>query len=148
MSKFEFHAVFAISRMIIFKVDYYTLGNNNSPYFATSAYEFNQPKTDWRSGGQGQERLLPKLSKTYRFYKKWDSKHLHDLSDNEFLEMFSDMNELCTTYGFLYMDDTNSKWKWYKDNGFTFSQTKALSMISIKKNETNYDKTNKVLGNN
>lgn len=145
MSKFEFHAVFAISRMVIFEVNYYTLGDNKKPYFTTSAHEFNQPKTDWRSGGQGQERLLPKISNAYRFYKKWDSKHLHDLSDNEFLEMFSDMNELCTTYNFLYMDDTNPKWKWYKDNGFAFSQTKALSMIPFKKMDTNYDKTSEIL---
>lgn len=145
MSKFEFHAVFEISRKIIFEVDFYTLGSNNHPYFTTSAFEFNQPKTDWKSGGQGQERLLSHNSVAYEFYKKWDFKHLHDLSEVEFIEMLSNMNELCDTYNFLYIDDKENYWEAYKNNGFTFSQKKILSMISIKKNETQHDKTKKVL---
>lgn len=145
MSKFEFHAVFEISRKIIFEVDFYTLGGNNHPYFTTSAFEFNQPKTDWKSGGQGQERLLSHNSVAYEFYKKWDSKHLHDLSEVEFIEMLFNMNELCDIYNFLYIDDKENYWEAYKNNGFTFSQKKILSMIPIKKNETQHDKTEKVL---
>lgn len=148
MSKFEFHAVFAISRMIIFEVSYYTLGNNKTPYFTTSAYEFNQPKTDWRSGGQGQDRLLPDFPKAYTFYKKWDGYHFSVMTRNVFEEMWKDVLELCENYNYLLIAENHPQWKWYKDSGFAFSQTKALSMISIKKNETNYDKTNKVLDNN
>ena len=67
----EFHYGFEITRKIIFKVSYYTLGSNKNAYFTTGASEFNQPKTDWCRCGQAQEGLLPKGSKAYEFYKKW-----------------------------------------------------------------------------
>lgn len=48
----EFRYMFQITRMVLFEVSYYTLGDNARPYFATSAHKFNQPKTDYTTGGQ------------------------------------------------------------------------------------------------
>lgn len=68
MKKYEFMYAFQITRKIIFEVRYSTLGSNQHPYFATSAEEFNQPKTDYERGGQCQGDLLtgPALD----FYQK------------------------------------------------------------------------------
>ena len=53
--KKEFIASFQLSKKIIFNVNYYTLGNNSSSYFSTSADEFNQPKTGYCRCGQAQD---------------------------------------------------------------------------------------------
>ena len=68
--KKEFIASFQLSKKIIFEVNFYTLGNNSHPYFSTSAYEFNQPKTDYRRGGQAQEDLTKGFYVARRFWKK------------------------------------------------------------------------------
>ena len=75
MERFEFHAAFQLTRKIIFEVSYYTLGSNDSPYFTTSAEEFNQPKTDYNRAGQAQDDLCTGAARA--FYKKWDLFHLH-----------------------------------------------------------------------
>lgn len=146
MANFEFHIAFALSRMIIFEVSYYTLRDNKTPYFTTSVYEFNQPKTDWKSGGQGQDRLLPDFPRAYTFYKKWDGYHLSVMTRNVFEEMWEDVLELCKNYNYLLIAESHPEWKYYKDNGFGFYREKALSMIPIKKTETNHDKTKEILG--
>ena len=68
--KKEFIASFQLSKKIVFNVNYYTLGNNSSPYFSTSADEFNQPKTDYCRGGQAQEDLTKNFLTARRFWKK------------------------------------------------------------------------------
>lgn len=98
---YGFHYSFAITRMIMFDVNYATLGSNKNPYFSTSAAVFNRPKTDWTSAGQGQERVLPKGSYVRKFWEKWDSKHLKKLTDEEFEELVSDIEVLKSKYKYI-----------------------------------------------
>ena len=42
--KKEFKILFQINKMVLFEVSYYTLGNNNNPYFTTSAMRFIRSK--------------------------------------------------------------------------------------------------------
>lgn len=97
-NKMEFHYAFFLNCKIVFEVEYYTLGNNQNPYFATTVFKFNQPKTDWEQGGQAQERLLPKNSKAYKFYKKWDKLHIHNLTQEEYNEIRKDITVLRDAY--------------------------------------------------
>lgn len=43
----EFMYCFQISKLIVFEVEYYTLGGNKAPYFSTSAAEFIRSKRDY-----------------------------------------------------------------------------------------------------
>lgn len=129
--KKEFTAVFQITKKIIFEVNYYTLGNNNNAHFSTSASEFNQPKTDFRSCGQAQEKLLPVSSMAGRFFKKWDSKHLSDLTEDEYAEMIADLEKLKEKYNFLYKELDESK-KPYNPH-FYFSDLREFSKQTPKK---------------
>ena len=74
--------------MITFEVSYYTLGNNSSPYFSTSANEFIRSKRDYNRGGQAQNDLL--TGKAMQFFKKWDELHLKDLTENQYDEKIKD----------------------------------------------------------
>lgn len=125
MERFEFHTAFQLTRKIIFEVSYYTLGSNDSAYFTTSAFEFNQPKTDWSRGGQAQEDLCTGPAKA--FYKKWDVKHLHRLNDQEFEEMVGDLEVLKQHYNFIEHKAN------LKPEDIRFWQEKELSMQKVKK---------------
>ena len=122
--KKEFKAVFQISKTIIFEVGYYTLGNNNHPYFATSASQFCRNKRDFSRCGQCQADILTGQAK--RFWGKWDTLHLKDLTDNEYAEMYSDLLELCSVYNFMYADYNETK-KPYTFTGFHFWQLVEFS---------------------
>lgn len=100
--KKEFLYVFQITKLITFEISYYTLGKNKSPYFATSTFEFIRSKRDYKTGGQNQEKLLPKDSLAYNFYKKWDCLHLHDLTEREYKAITKDIELLKNNYNFLY----------------------------------------------
>lgn len=126
--KKEFHALFQLNKKIIFEVNYYTLGNNTSPYFTTSAVEFNQPKTDYRSCGQAQEELTKGYYTAKNFYKKWDAKHLRNLTEEEYAEMREDMKKLEKTYNCLIMEFDG---KANKD--FSFYEIKEFSKQKVKK---------------
>lgn len=65
----EFMYCFQISKMIVFEVEYYTLGSNKAPYFSTSAAEFIRSKRDYSRCGQAQAALLPKGSPARRFWQ-------------------------------------------------------------------------------
>lgn len=134
---FEFHAVFEITRKIVFEVSYFTLGNNENPYFTTQAAIFNQPKTIYKRSGQAQENVLPKDSLAYIFYKKWDKKHLLKLTNEEHLEMILDLMDLMLKYNSLIRTDTSKNWTDnFRNSGYSFYQIKKLSMIELpKKNE-------------
>lgn len=67
----EFMYCFQITKMIVFKVEYYTLCDDKTPHFSTSAARFIRSKRDYRECGQAQDRLLPKGSLARRFYEKW-----------------------------------------------------------------------------
>ena len=92
----EFIYAFCISRTRVFNVGYFTLGTNTHPYFATSAAEFNRPKTDYRRGGQAQKDLC--TGAAYRFWRKWDALHLKDLTDDQHAELCRDIEELKKVY--------------------------------------------------
>ena len=126
MDKKEFHMAFEISRTTIFEVSYYTLSSNPKPYFTTSAEVFNRPKTDYNQCGQCQKEVLKGIA--YKFWNKWDKKHLDDLTDNEYNELMEDLNELKEHYN--YIEKFGDKGF---SNGFSFYDIKELSMRKIKK---------------
>lgn len=129
--KKEFIAVFQISKKIIFEVNYYTLMDNENAHFTTSANEFNQPKTDYKICGQAQEKLLSANSTAGLFFKKWDSKHLSDLTEDEYVEMVADLEKLKEKYNFLYkeLDESEKPYNPY----FYFSDLREFSKQTPKK---------------
>lgn len=102
--KQEFLYAFKLDRMTVFEVHYYTLGGNKTPHFSTEAEHFIRSKRDYDRSGQAQETLLPGHKAAYEFYKKWDPKHLHDLTDEEYEEVVRDLEELKSTYQWIYKD--------------------------------------------
>lgn len=102
--KKEFLAVFQITKLIVFEVNYCTLGGNKTPHFTTSTSEFIKSKRDYKVCGQAQDILLPKTSIAYRFWKKWGAKHLQDLTQAEYDEMWNDLQHLKATYNGIFMD--------------------------------------------
>lgn len=120
MKKEEFTYCFSITKMIIFEVSYYTLGNNEHPYFTTSAFKFNQPKTDWSEGGQAQDRLL--TGKAKEFWEKWNYLHLKDLTDMQYMEIRQDIDNLVDTYRYIYRTAEDHV------RTFSFNAQKSLSM--------------------
>ena len=127
--KKEFIASFQLSKKIVFNVNYYTLGNNSSPYFSTSADEFNQPKTDYCRGGQAQEDLTKNFLAAKRFWKKWDKKHLQDLTEKEYGELMQDIETLKEKYNYIYKELDESL-KPYNPN-IRFYDLKKLSMLKL-----------------
>lgn len=127
--KKEFIASFQLSRKIIFSVNFYTLMDNPYSHFSTSAYEFNQNKTGYRRAGQGQEDLTKSFLVARRFWKKWDKKHLQDLTDDEFFELKKDIEILKETYNYMYeeLDETKRPYNPH----FSFSDVKRLSMMKL-----------------
>ena len=123
--KFYFWS-FQISKKIIFNVEYYILGDNKSPYFSTSADKFNQPKTDYEQGGQAQAELLPKLSTAMKFWRKWDKKHLNDLTLEEYRELLQDVEVLKNCYNYIEKEQTARHQK-----GISFYNSKILSMQEL-----------------
>lgn len=121
------HYAFQITRMVIFEVNYYYCGNNTQPYFSTSAFKFNQPKTDWSEGGQAQERLLPRLGWAYQFYKKWDVWHLKEIPKDKMEELAEDIVLLRHCYNSLRFFDR------YGSGHIPFYLEKKLSMQDIKR---------------
>lgn len=102
---------FQITKKIIFEV-------SNDRYFATSAAEFNQPKTDFDMCGQCQDVLLPNGA-ARTFWEKWDTKHLSILSPTEAKELADDIEKL------------KQKYNWCA--GCNFSAQKELSKQTPKK---------------
>lgn len=126
----EFKAVFQLSKTVIFEVEYYTLGYNSHPYFATTASQFCRNKRDFSRCGQCQNDIL--TGKAKRFWKKWDDLHLKDLSEVQYAEMFGDLEDLFERYNFMYEDYDESK-KPYSYTGFHFSDLVEFSKQEPKK---------------
>ena len=121
----EFNVCFQMSKMILFKVSYYTLGGNQNPYFTTSAYEFIRSKRDFGRVGQCQEDLLKKFRTAYNFYKKWDVFHLKQLTQEQYNEMRKDLCVLEQKYNTLLLEmEDGTK---LKPDHFSFSQLVELS---------------------
>ena len=120
--------VFQITKMIVMQVQYYTLGHNPNPRFSTSADVFNQPKTDYIMGGQCQDEVLTGLA--LKFYEKWNYCHLKDLTDAQWQEVVDDIEELKNKYNYIEeIQDTFGGGY----NSISFSRTKELSMMNVKK---------------
>ncbi len=122
----EFHIVFQQSRMILVTVSYYTPGNNQAPYFTTQACKYNQNKSGIVEGGQAQDRLT--TGKIRAFWKKWDSHHLQQLTDEERRELARDLESLKQVYNHIQF--TADKAPHYP----TPSEHRALSMQEISRN--------------
>lgn len=102
--KYFFHYAFQINNMVIFNVNYYILGNNENPYFSTSAMQFLKSKKDIDRGGQCQEDLLTIKNggrKARDFYNKFDQYHLKDLTDEQYAEIIAGIEKLKETYNYL-----------------------------------------------
>lgn len=111
----EFQAVFQLSKTIIFEVEYYTLGNNKHPYFTTSAAQFCRNKRDYTQCGQAQNSLLRSYPAAMRFFKKWDTFHLQDLTEDQYQEMRADLEELQEKYNFI-LEELDESQKPYSPN--------------------------------
>lgn len=127
MKKKEFHIVFQLSKLILFEVEYYTLGNNKSPHFSTSAEQFMRNKKDFERCGQCQNDLLVNYPEAMAFYKKWDVHHLHDLSDEAYSEMVTDLVPLTAKYNYMLKEHKDSPILSY---GFSFT-----SLVEFSKNK-------------
>ena len=125
----EFISAFQISKMIIFKVNYYTLGNNEKPYFTTSASVFMKNKKDYDRCGQCQKDVLPKGSIARNFFEKWDSKHIHCLTDDEYINMIKDLEELKNVYNNIYIEKDTFR---NQNSNISFNAIKDLSMMKLK----------------
>ena len=101
----EFVAVFRMSKTKLFFVNYYTVGSNKNPYFSTSAAEFYRSKSDYMMCGQCQDDVLKDYPTAKSFYKKWDNKHLKQLTDAEWDEMYLDLERLKAKYRYMEKDN-------------------------------------------
>lgn len=128
----EFKAVFQISKLIMFNVAYYTLGDNDSPYFTTSANKFCRNKKDYSICGQAQEELLPKNSFAFKFWSKWDGYHLHKLTDEKLKELLADLEVLKIVYNYMYEDRPDDRSN-YWSSSFYYSDIVAFSKQTPKK---------------
>lgn len=126
----EFKYCFQITKLVMFEVEYYTLGNNENPYFATSANKFYKNKRDYERCGQAQDQLLPKNSIVRQFWEKWDKEHLKDLSDDKYREIIKDIQELKEKYNYIERIKDTFKGKY---ENFSFGEIVLLSKADLKK---------------
>lgn len=108
MNREFFHYAFQISKMIVFEVSYYKLGNNQNPYFTTMSAKFIRNKRDYECCGQCQNEILPLGSLAKQFYKKWDKFHLLDLTDEQYIDLLNDIKALEKRYNFVRSDKSIS----------------------------------------
>ena len=128
----EFKYVFQLSKKVTFEVDYYTLKSNQHPYFATSANEFNQPKTDYSRGGQAQKELCTGLAK--QFYEKWDKHHLKELDEPTYKELLSDIEQLKDRYNYIEKHGEEARCN------YSFYAVKELSKLEPKQTMQTFHK--------
>ena len=93
-SKGEFAIMFKVAPNTSFEVQYYRCSTNEEPFFVTSASVFTRNNVGFITGGQCQERALTGNVLFYRFFKKWEPKHLHRLTKSELMELAGDVNKL------------------------------------------------------
>lgn len=120
----DFSMAFKITNMVIFEVRYNHVGSNKDADFATSAMKFTRNKKNYEYAGQCQEEVLPKDSEAYKFYQKWDTKHLQELDTEEYSELLQDLETLKSNYEYLYMEGNRD---------FNRSSLVELSKIKTKK---------------
>ena len=97
---YEFNYAFQLTKKIIFEVRYQTVGGNEYPYFATTAVEFNQPKTDYNRCGQCQSDLCTGVA--LNFYEKWNYLHCKKIENEaQFNELIEDIEDLKNKYNYI-----------------------------------------------
>lgn len=128
MKRQEFMYTFQITRTVIFEVNYYTLGENKSAHFSTSADVFNRPKTDFNRCGQCQNEVLTGYA--HKFWAKWDKHHGKDLNDNDYKELLQDIEELKSRYNYIDTIRDTFAGTHYRHS---FYNQKELSMQPLKK---------------
>ena len=109
MKKREFMAVFQLSKMRVFNVEFYTLSTNSHPYFATQASEFIRSKRDYSTCGQAQDHVTKGFTTARSFWKKWNPMHLKDLTEEQYTEMVSDLEALKKKYNYILLELDESK---------------------------------------
>lgn len=118
-----FAIVFQVTRKVTFEV-HYTIRKDGSHYLSTMANLFNQPKTDYNRCGQCQNEILPKLSKAYHFYRKWDKYQCKPITDEKvWKEMIEDVITLAEYYNCAI-----------REKNITFNTCKEISKLPFKKN--------------
>lgn len=118
--------VFQVSKMVNFTVSYIRRSSISEPYFSTSCILFSRGKKSWQRAGQCQEEVLEKDSLAYRFFKKWDKKHLMRLDINEEKELARDMSKLCMAYNWI-SELNNDCVSWWREV--------ELSKLPLKKSD-------------
>lgn len=119
----EFQYLFQITGLVNFSVNFYTLSSNKIPHFTTSANKFYKSKTDYESGGQAQEIILPKNSLARDFYKKFDKYHLKNLTTEEYNEIVGEIEKLKERYNFICKKESEQPL-----NNFNFTFTEAVDL--------------------
>lgn len=107
MEKQSFNFAFVVKARVIFEVRYYRCGNNANKHFSTLCNLLDRTRTDYECGGQAQEDLLPKNTKAYKFYKKWDVLHTEDLTTEQYSELLVDIEVLKGMYPFISNETDN-----------------------------------------
>ena len=120
--KKEFSIVFKISRDVLFTVDYYRVGDNKEPSFATSAEMFYPNHRGIARGGQCQETALAIANDEAKangrgcsfvdFYRKWNPEHLHRLDPEQLKDLHEDVKRL-KSLGYPYVETPDNGWENY-----------------------------------
>lgn len=130
----DFSIIFQITKKIIFKVSYYHCGNNEHPYFTTSAAVFNQPKTDYTTCGQCQYDVLKHyLGPARSFWAKWDKHHLHRLTTRQYNQLLKDLKPLKAYYNFTELNPQSHN-DFYACKVLSMQKVKGLVSLILKHN--------------
>lgn len=128
--KKEFISVFQITKTIMFEVNYYTLSDNENPYFTTSANVFVRNKRDYKQSGQCQKDVLPKGSIAKNFFFKWDKYHLNDLNNEQYEDLMKDIEDLKNAYNHIFIEKDTFR---NLNSNIHFLDVVALSKLDLKK---------------
>lgn len=109
-SKREFDIAFKTGKNTVFEIDYYRCGSNDEPYFSTAATIYYPNHRGMSRGGQCQDDALKDNKVFYDFYKKWNPKHLHKLTDAELDELETDIEALKKA-GYPYVEAEDGDWE-------------------------------------
>lgn len=120
-----FSIVFQITKTIMFEVKYIKRGDNQEPYFVTTAMQFNRPKSDYKTCGQCQDKILPIGSTARGFYRKWDKFHCKEINSGAmYNELMWDLDKMRNKYNYFERFDNRD---------VTFNQCVSLSKEPLKK---------------